>query len=90
MNKSELIDSIAKKADLSRAQAASALNAVTGSITKAVSKGEKVQLTGFGTFEVQRKQARIGRHPRTSMKIKIPAKKVARFRAGKALRDSIK
>lgn len=90
MNKTELISAVANQAKISKAQAAEAVDAFTDSITKALKKGEKVTLVGFGTFSVVLKKAREGRNPKTGKTIKIAAKKVAKFKAGKALADVVK
>ena len=87
MNKSELIEAIAKKADLSKKDAEGALNAFTEEVGKALKKGDKVQLIGFGTFEVAKRAARTGKNPQTGEAIKIPASKAPKFKAGKALKD---
>lgn len=90
MNKSELIDSIAASADISKAAAGRALDAMTGSITDALKQGDQVTLIGFGTFQVKERAARTGRNPQTGAEIKIPASKVPGFKAGKSLKDSVK
>ncbi|CAC9648069.1 HU family DNA-binding protein [bacterium endosymbiont of Bathymodiolus sp. 5 South] len=89
MNKSELIDAIASEANLSKADAARALNATTDAISSAMSKGDGVQLTGFGSFVVRDRAARTGRNPQTGATIQIAASKVAAFKAGKALKDAV-
>jgi len=89
MNKSELIAEVAAKADITKKDAEAAVNAVVASITEELKKGEKVQLVGFGTFEVRQRGARIGRDPRTNKEIKIPASKAPAFKAGKALKDTV-
>ena len=89
MNKSELIDAIAKHADISKAAAGRALDATVNSITSSLKKGEIVTLVGFGSFFVGKRTARQGRNPRTGAPIKIKAAKVPKFRAGKALKDSV-
>ena len=89
MNKTELVKSIAEKADITQKDAEKVLNAVTASIEEALAKGEKVQLVGFGTFEVRERNARTGRNPKTGEEIKIEAAKVPAFKAGKALKDSV-
>lgn len=81
--------SIAEKADITQKDAEKVLNAVTASIEEALAKGEKVQLVGFGTFEVRERNARTGRNPKTGEEIKIAAAKVPAFKAGKALKDSV-
>ena len=85
MNKADLISKIADDAGISKSQANSALNAFTNAVTKALKSGDKVTLVGFGTFSVSKRNARIGRNPQTGETIKIKAKKVARFKAGKEL-----
>jgi DNA-binding protein HU-beta len=89
MNKSELIDSIAESADISKAAAGRALEAAVDAVKKALKKGEMVTLVGFGSFYVGKRAARTGRNPRTGAAIKIKAAKVPKFRAGKGLKDAI-
>ena len=89
MNKTELVAAIAEKTDLTKKDAELALTAVVESITEALVKGDKVQLIGFGSFEVKNRAARIGRNPKTKEAIEIPASKVPVFKAGKALKDTI-
>ncbi len=89
MNKSELIDAIAKEAEVSKAAAGRALDAVLVSITKALKSGDSVALVGFGTFHVKERKARKGRNPRTGKPLDIPASKVPGFRIGKTLKDSV-
>ena len=89
MNKTELIAAIADQAELSKKDAEAVLNAFTGTIGKALKKGDKVQLVGFGTFEVSKRSARKGRNPQTGETIKIKASKTPKFKAGKALKDMI-
>ena len=89
MNKSELIDSIADAADLSKAAAGRALEATIDAVKKAMKKGDMVTLVGFGTFYVGKRAARTGRNPRTGAALKIKAAKVPKFRAGKGLKDTI-
>ena len=89
MNKQDLIDVIASSADLPKAAAARALEAVTGTISKTLSQGEQVVLIGFGTFDVAQRAARTGRNPQSGQPIQIPASRVVRFKAGKALKDEI-
>ncbi len=88
-NKSDLIEAIAKSADISKAAAGRALDATIESITKSLKKGELVSLVGFGTFYVGKRAARNGRNPRTGATIKIKAAKVPKFRAGKSLKDAV-
>lgn len=89
MNKSELVAAIAASADLSRKDAERALNAFTETVTESLKKGEKVQLVGFGTFEVSERAARTGRNPATGAAMMIGASKAPKFKAGKALKDAI-
>ena len=87
MNKSELIAAVAQSAELSKKDAEAAVAAITETITKALCEGDKVQLVGFGTFEVSERKAREGRNPSTGKTIKIEASKSPKFKAGKALKD---
>jgi DNA-binding protein HU-beta len=89
VNKSDLVDAIAKSADLSKAAAARALDATVDTIKKALKKGDTVSLVGFGTFKVGKRAARNGRNPRTGETIKIKAAKVPKFSAGKGLKDAV-
>jgi len=89
MNKLEIIDHIAKSADISKAAAGRSLEAAVSAIKAAMKKGGMVTLVGFGTFYVGKRAARTGRNPRTGAAIKISAAKVPKFRAGKALRDAV-
>ncbi len=89
MNKTELIESIAASADLSKAAAGRALDAVVDGITNALKEDEQVVLVGFGTFSVKERAARVGRNPRTGAEIQIAAAKVPSFKAGKALKDAV-
>ncbi|MCR4303925.1 MAG: HU family DNA-binding protein [Gallionella sp.] len=89
MNKSDLVDAIAKSAEISKAAAARALDSTVDSITKALKKGDSVSLVGFGTFKVGKRAARNGRNPRTGATIKIKAAKVPKFSAGKGLKDAV-
>ena len=89
MTKADLVNSIAEKAGLSKADAEKALKAFTDAVAEALKAGEKVSLVGFGTFSVGERAARQGQNPQTGAKIKIPAAKVPKFKAGKALKDSI-
>ncbi len=91
MNKTDLIEKVAKEADLSKAAAGRAVNAVFEGISKSLSKGEDVVgIVGFGTFSVSNRPARQGRNPQTGQPIKIQATKVPKFKAGKNLKDSVK
>ena len=89
MNKSELIDAIARHADISKAAAGRALEATVNAIKGSLRKGEVVTLVGFGSFHVGKRTARPGRNPRTGATIRIRAAKVPKFRAGKALKDAV-
>ena len=89
MNKSELIAAVAEQAALSKKDAEKAVNAVISVITNDLVEGNKVQLVGFGTFEVRAREARTGKNPRTGEKIEIAASKVPAFKAGKALKDAV-
>ena len=89
MNKAELINAVAEKAALSKKDSEAAVNAAMEAITGALSDGEKVQLVGFGSFEVKKREARVGRNPKTKEAIEIPASKVPVFKAGKALKDVV-
>ena len=90
MNKAELINSVADKAELSKVDAARAVDAFVEVITKALKKNEKVSLVGFGTFDVRKRKARTGRNPKTGAPLKIAASKNPSFKAGKALKDAVK
>ena len=90
MNKTQLIEAIANKSGLKKKEAEAALNAMTEAITEALKAGDKVQLVGFGTYEVQGRAARCGRNPKTGETIQIAASKHPAVSAGKALKDSIK
>jgi DNA-binding protein HU-beta len=89
VNKSELIDAIAKDADMSKAAAGRALDAAVAAVKGAMKNGDMVTLVGFGTFYVGKRAARNGRNPRTGATIKIKAAKTPKFRAGKALKDAV-
>ncbi|ADU30124.1 HU family DNA-binding protein [Evansella cellulosilytica] len=90
MNKTELINAVAEKSDLSKKDATSAVDAVFDVITGSLQNGEKVQLIGFGNFEVRERAARKGRNPQTGEEIEIPASNVPAFKPGKALKDAVK
>lgn len=90
MNKTQLIDHVAERADLNKKQAQEAVAAVLDGIQGTLATGESVALTGFGTFEVRERQAREGVKPGTTEKIQIPATKYPAFKAGKTLKDSVK
>lgn len=89
MNKAELINAVAAKADVSKKDAEAVLTAALDTITAAMAEGEKVQLVGFGSFEVKKRAARQGRNPKTKETIEIPASVVPVFKAGKALKDAV-
>ena len=89
MNKSELIAEVATKAEITKKDAEAAVTAVIDAITESLKKGDKVQLVGFGSFEVKNRAARTGRNPRTKEVVEIPASKVPVFKAGKALKDAV-
>ena len=89
MNKTELVAEIAKKANISKKDAESALKAFTDTVGAQLKKGDKIQLVGFGTFEVAERAAREGKNPATGEKIKIKASKAPKFKAGKALKDAV-
>jgi DNA-binding protein HU-beta len=89
MNRKELVEAIASDSGISKSQAQAALDSLISNITGALKGGDKVSLVGFGSFSVSDRAAREGRNPATGKPIKIPAKKVARFSAGKALKDEI-
>ncbi len=89
MNKAELVAAIADKTELSKKDAEAALKAFTDVVAEELKKGEKIQLVGFGTFEVSERAERVGRNPQTGEEMKIPASKAPKFKAGKALKDMI-
>ena len=89
MNKTELIAAVAERAELSKKDAESAVTALVDVITEALRRDEKVQLVGFGSFEVKARAERMGRNPRTKEPIPIPASKAPVFKAGKALKDAV-
>ena len=89
MNKTELIEEIAKEAGISKAAAGKAVDAFTASVTTALKGGDTVTLIGFGTFGVSERAARTGRNPQTGNEIKIAARKAPSFKAGKALKDAL-
>ena len=89
MNKTELVAAVAEKTGMSKKDSEKAVNAAFDSITEALAAGEKVQLVGFGAFEVKERSARIGRNPKTKESIEIPASVVPVFKAGKALKDAV-
>jgi DNA-binding protein HU-beta len=89
VNKSELIEAIAASADIPKAAASRALDAMVDTVTESLKKGDSVSLVGFGTFSVKERAARTGRNPQTGQPIQISAAKVPTFKAGKALKDSV-
>lgn len=89
MNKSELITGMAADSGLSKVDVERALNAFLGQVEKALKAGDKVQLTGFGSFEIKERAERIGRNPQTGAEVKIPASKTPVFKAGKSLKDAV-
>tara|TARA_B100000900_G_C20537046_1_gene698831 strand:+ start:275 stop:553 length:279 start_codon:yes stop_codon:yes gene_type:complete len=90
MNKSDLVDAVASRADMSKAEAGRAVDAVLGSVGDALGNGDSVALVGFGTFSVRHRAARMGRNPQTGATMQIAASKVPGFKAGKALKDKVK
>jgi len=90
MTKAELIDKIASGAELSKADAGRALDSALDAVKAGLKKGQKITLVGFGTFSISKRKARKGRNPRTGQEIKIPAAKIPKFSAGKALKDAVK
>jgi DNA-binding protein HU-beta len=89
VNKNELVDAVAAVTELTKADAAKAVDAVFDSITKSLKKGHEVRLVGFGTFNVRKRAASLGRNPRTGEPLKIPASKQPKFKAGKGLKDAV-
>jgi DNA-binding protein HU-beta len=89
MNKTELVATIAEKAEISKKDAERALNAFTDTVSDALREGDKIQLVGFGTFEVSERTERTGRNPQSGETMVIPASKIPKFKAGKALKDVI-
>ena len=89
MNKAELISAVAANADVSKKEAEAVVTAALDVITAALKEGEKVQLVGFGSFEVKKRAARVGRNPQTKEAVEIPASVVPVFKAGKALKDAV-
>ncbi|MBA7659204.1 HU family DNA-binding protein [candidate division WOR-3 bacterium] len=90
MTKAELIDKIAAKAKISKKAANVALNTFVDSVTSALKKGDRVSLVGFGTFTVAKRKARIARNPRTGEKINVPARRAAKFKAGRELKNAVR
>ena len=89
MNKNELIAAVAERANMTKKESEIAVSAMIEAITDALCDGDKVQLVGFGSFEVKKREARVGRNPKTKEAIEIPATKVPVFKAGKLLKDSV-
>ncbi|NLW10188.1 MAG: HU family DNA-binding protein [Firmicutes bacterium] len=89
MTKAELIEKVAEKSNLTKKDSGKAVDAVLAAMTEALSRGEKIQLVGFGSFEVRERGARTGRNPQTGATIKIAARKVPVFKPGKALKDAV-
>ena len=89
MNKAELINAVAEAADVAKKDAEAVITGSVEAITAALQEGEKVQLVGFGSFEVKKRAARVGRNPKTKEAIEIPASAVPTFKAGKALKDAV-
>ena len=89
MNKTELIAEVAKKCGMSKKDAEKAVNATFDAVTDALCAGDKVQLVGFGGFETKKREARMGRNPKTKEAIEIPASRVPQFKAGKALKEAV-
>ena len=89
MNKTELVATIAEKVEISKKDAERALNAFTDTVSDALREGDKIQLVGFGTFEVSERAERTGRNPQSGETMVIPASKIPKFKAGKALKDAI-
>ena len=89
MNKTELIAAVAEKTGMTKKDAERVVNATFGTITQALAKGDKVAVSGFGNFEVKKREARVGRNPRTKETIQIPATRLPAFKAAKALKDAV-
>ena len=89
MNKAELINAVAARTEVSKKETETVIAATLDAITSAMQQGDKVQLVGFGSFEVKNRAERIGRNPKTKEEIKITASKITTFKAGKALKDSV-
>jgi DNA-binding protein HU-beta len=90
MTKEQMIERMAAEAGITKAQATRAMKSMITNITKSLKKGNKVTFVGFGSFDVSKRKARTGRNPRTGAEIRIPAAKVPKFKAGKALKDAVK
>ena len=89
MNKTDLVSAVCEKTGLTKKDAAAAVDAIGEAIVKALANGDKVQLIGFGSYEVVERAARMGMNPQTKEKMQIPARKAVKFRAGKALKDAV-
>lgn len=89
MTKGDLVNAVREKSGLTKKDSAAALDAMLSAIKENLASGDKIQLIGFGSFDVVEKAARTGRHPRTGEPLEIPAKKAVRFKAGKALKDAV-
>jgi len=90
MNKAELVEAVSDKTGITKKQARNVIDAITDTVKETLSKGERITLVDFGTFHVRQRKARKGRNPQTGEKLEIPAKKVAKFRAGKNLREAVR
>ncbi len=90
MTKEQMIERMAAEAEITKAQATRAMKSMITNITKSLKKGTKVTLVGFGTFDITKRKARTGRNPRTGAEISIPAAKVPKFKAGKALKEAVR
>jgi DNA-binding protein HU-beta len=90
MTKADLVEKMAKDADIAKVAAGKALDSLMDAVTRTLKKGDKLALVGFGTFSVGKRKARTGRNPQTGAAIKIPARKVPRFSAGKTLKDALR
>jgi len=90
MNKAELVEAVSDKTGITKKQAGNVIDAITDTVKETLSKGERITLVDFGTFQVRQRKAREGRNPRTGKKLEIPAKKVPKFKAGKKLREAVR
>jgi len=90
MNKAGLVEEVSDKTGITKKQAGNVIDAITDTVKETLSKGERITLVGFGTFQVRQRKAREGRNPRTGKKLEIPAKKVPKFKAGKNLREAVR
>lgn len=90
MNKADLVEEVVNQTGLTKRPSREAIDAITSVITDALARGEKVSLMGFGTFQVAKRKARIGRNPQTGEELQIPARKTPRFKPGKGLREKVK